>query len=101
MNEDEAMTRTPDPDQVLTAILEDLSQPTRLSDMPRRIELCQQALSLVNREEDAYLWAALRFELGNSLVQTPKGDRADNIEKAIRSYEQTMEVVTRQVMPVE
>jgi len=55
----------------LPAILQALSQPARLSDMPRRIELCRQALQLVKREENAPRWAALQGELANSLQQNP------------------------------
>jgi CHAT domain-containing protein len=80
-------------------ILQELARPAGRADMPRRIELCQQALRRVNREENPALWAALQNTLANSLVQTPRGDRADNIEQAIHHYAQALEVYTRQAFP--
>ncbi|MFZ2421605.1 MAG: hypothetical protein WA029_10720, partial [Anaerolineae bacterium] len=72
-----------DPNQLLPelqSILQQLSQPARITDMPHRVQLCQQALALVRREQNAPLWAALQDELGNSLAQNPLGDRAENLE---------------------
>ncbi|MCB0129778.1 MAG: hypothetical protein KDD78_02980, partial [Caldilineaceae bacterium] len=63
----------------LQAILGELSQPARRTDMPRRIELCRRALSLVNRGQQSSLWAALQGELGNSLAQSLRGERAENL----------------------
>ena len=60
--------------------------------MPRRIALCQRALELVSREQNAELWAALQNELGNSLAESPLGDRAENIEQAIEHYHQALKV---------
>ena len=47
------------------------------------------------------LWAALQGELSNSLAQSLSGDRAENIEQAIDAYQQALQVMTRQAMPVE
>ena len=71
----------------LSQILQELSRPAQIADMPRRIALCQRALELVSREQNAELWAALQDELGNSLAQSPLGNRADNIEQAIEHYQ--------------
>jgi CHAT domain-containing protein/tetratricopeptide (TPR) repeat protein len=89
-----------DPTAELPSILRELSQPARRSDMPRRVELCQQALGLVERTHDPGLWAELQVWLGNSLAQNSLGGRAENIERAIAAYEQALEVRTRQAMPV-
>ena len=87
---------------MLLAILNELEQPRReMGAVGRRVELCQQALTLVNREEDAKLWAALQVILGNNLVKNPQGNRADNIEQAIEAYEQSLQVRTREAMPID
>ncbi len=83
----------------LESILHQLEQPARLSDMPRRVELCRQALCLVSRADDPSLWAWLHGELAISLSQSPLGERAENLEQAIRHYQQALEVLTRQTYP--
>ncbi|MGK7876931.1 MAG: CHAT domain-containing protein [Xenococcaceae cyanobacterium] len=85
----------------LAAMIRELSQLTSIREMPRRAQLCQQVLSLIQREQNPPLWAALQGELGNSLAQNPLGDRAENIELAIGAYSQALEVRTRTAMPVE
>jgi hypothetical protein len=86
----------------LEPILRALAEPARsVLEMPRRIELCRQALALLPCAQNPPLWAALQNELANSLAQTPAGDRAQNIEQAIGAYQQALEVMTRQAMPVE
>jgi CHAT domain-containing protein/TPR repeat protein len=81
---------------VLQEILEELDRPARLSEMPRRIELCRQALAMVSKEAQAKRWGALQNTLAISLAQTPKGERAENLEQAIDHYRQALEVYTRQ-----
>ena len=81
------------------SILRELSRPARRADMPRRIELCRQALQQVDRDRNPGLWAALQVELANSLAQTPLGERAENLERAIGHYTQALEVYTRQADP--
>ncbi len=83
----------------LSAILEELSRPARLVDMPKRIDLSQRALELVSREQNAELWAALQNELGNSLAQSPQGDRAENIERAIEHYSLALKIYTQKDFP--
>lgn len=84
----------------LCAIISELRPPVRSpQEMPRRIELCRLALSLVVREVDASLWAALHNELANSLVQSPEGLLAENLEAAIAHYEQVLTVMTREADP--
>jgi predicted RNA-binding Zn-ribbon protein involved in translation (DUF1610 family) len=53
-------------------ILQELSRPARRADMPRRVQLCRQALSKVDRGAHAPLWGALQNAMANSLAQTPK-----------------------------
>jgi CHAT domain-containing protein/uncharacterized protein YbgA (DUF1722 family) len=78
-----------------------ITQLNRISDMPERVELCRQALTLVTRATHPRLWAALNVELGNSLVQNPRGERGENLEQAIALYQQALAVITREAMPVE
>ncbi|MBZ0299041.1 MAG: tetratricopeptide repeat protein, partial [Anaerolineae bacterium] len=86
----------------LQAILQELSQPPRdTRDMPRRVELSQEALKILPKEGNEGPWASLQNELGNSLVQNPLGNRADNIEQAIAAYQQALTVRTQSAMPVE
>ena len=85
----------------LGSILQELGQPARRTDMARRAQLCRQALTLLVRDQNPHLWAALQGELGNSLAQSLSGDRAQNLEEAIAAYRQALEVMTRQAMPVE
>jgi tetratricopeptide (TPR) repeat protein len=47
------------------------------------------------------LWAALQDKLANSLAQTPVGERADNVERAIHHAAQALEVSTRQAFPAD
>ena len=84
----------------LSQILQELDRPARLGDIPKRIELCLRALRLVP-PENAPLQAALQNELGNSLAQTPSGDRADNIEQAIEHYNQALKVRTQKDFPAD
>ncbi|MBN2549545.1 MAG: CHAT domain-containing protein [Anaerolineales bacterium] len=83
----------------LRPILEALAQPARLSDMPRRVNLCLQALGMIERNTQPELWAVLEGELANSLAQNPLGERAENLEQAISHYQQALEVRTRQAYP--
>ncbi|MDN5273902.1 CHAT domain-containing protein [Chloroflexus sp. MS-CIW-1] len=78
-----------------------ITQLNRISDMPERVELCRQALTLVTRATHPRLWAALNVKLGNSLVQNPRGERGENLEQAIALYQQALAVITREAMPVE
>src|SRR5262245_15343776 len=59
----------------LHALLQELDNPSRLSDMPHRIQVCQAALALVDRAERPELWATLQVELSTSLAQNPRGER--------------------------
>ncbi|MBN1483898.1 MAG: tetratricopeptide repeat protein [Chloroflexia bacterium] len=81
------------------SILKELAQPPQIRAMPRRVELCRQALAIVQREENPRRWAALQSELGNSLAQNPQGERAENIERALQCHQLALEVRTRTSLP--
>ncbi|MCS7010063.1 MAG: CpXC domain-containing protein, partial [Anaerolineales bacterium] len=83
----------------LRSLLREIAGLRRLSEMPRKVELCQRALSLARREENSLLWAALHGELANALAQNPQDSRAENLEQAIFHYQQALEVLTRQAYP--
>ena len=86
----------------LQGILDELGQPIRdMRKMGRRIELCQQALTLVTRQNDARLWATLQNNLGCYLVQNLQVNQVENLEKAIDAHKQALQVNTRDAMPVE
>lgn len=86
----------------LHALLAELSQPPQsIIDMPRRIELCRSALAQLPRSANPPLWAALQGTLGDSLSQTPQGDRANNIEQAITAYQNVLQVRTLDTTPFE
>ena len=79
----------------LQTILAELSRPARISDIPRRVQLCRYALSLVERIAHPELWATLQNILANSLAQNPRGNHAENVEQAIRAFERALEVRAR------
>jgi len=83
----------------LLALLRELQVLKRLSDMPRRVELCQNAIRLVDRNNQPKLWSDLQNDLGNSLAQNPLGPRAENIDLAIDHYNQSLQVLTREAFP--
>ncbi len=76
----------------LREILNELSQPARIPDMPCRVQFCRKALNLLSREQHPQLWAALQNEFGNNLSQSPLGERAENLKQAIAAYQQALEV---------
>jgi len=94
----ERSTDVSSPDE-LPELLQELNSLNRLSDMPRRVELCQTALGLVDRNAEPELWSGLQNELGNSLAQSPFGSCAENIELAIDNFNQALQVRTREAFP--
>lgn len=80
-------------------ILWKLQQLSDLADMPHRISLCRNALSLLSRDSEPEQWAAIKVELGNSLAQDPFGDSAKNQEESITCFEEALSVRVRERMP--
>jgi CHAT domain-containing protein/tetratricopeptide (TPR) repeat protein len=85
----------------LQTLLNFIEQQKSLSDMPRRVVLCQLALQLAHRDLQAEIWAYLQAQLAHSLVQNPEGERAENLEQAIAHLEQALEVYTQQTFAEE
>src|SRR5687768_4436641 len=71
------------------------------ADISRRIELCNNALEIIPRQEYPEQWAALQDDLGSSLVEIPWGSRTENLKQAIHHFERALEVRTRQDFPIE
>ena len=87
------------PSSDLQSILQELARPMGILDMQRRVQLCQQALTMADRADQPQLWAGLQVELANSLAQNHQGEGAENFERAIKHYQQALEVMTRMAMP--
>jgi CHAT domain-containing protein/tetratricopeptide (TPR) repeat protein/DNA-directed RNA polymerase subunit RPC12/RpoP len=83
----------------LNDILQEINQLTRLGDMPRRIELCQQALNMVSRQNQPKLWASLQDQLAISLAQSPLGNLAENLEEAIHHSQLALKIYTHRAFP--
>jgi len=83
----------------LQAVMLTLARPATLSEIPHRIELCQQALTHIDRHKDPVAWAGLQIELSKSLAQNPQGDPAQKIEQAILHNQNALEVFMRETDP--
>ncbi|MGH1395738.1 MAG: hypothetical protein ACRAVC_17185, partial [Trichormus sp.] len=59
------------------------------------------ALTVRTREALPVEWAATQNNLANAYKERIKGDRADNIEKAIAAFTEALTVRTREALPVE
>jgi hypothetical protein len=60
--------------------------------MPRKVELCERALGMVEREDNPVLWGRYKANWPMRSQQNPLGNRAENLEKAIHHYQQALEV---------
>jgi tetratricopeptide (TPR) repeat protein len=85
----------------LRAILSKLFQPEPPPELiPQRIQLIYQALGFTSLEKNPALLGRLQGLLGNSLRKNPKGDRAENIERAIEAYRQAALLLSKEMEPV-
>jgi tetratricopeptide (TPR) repeat protein len=87
--------------KALQEIYDELKHTVRQDEMPRRIELCRRALTMVSKETEPELWAKLQDDLASSLARNPMGVRAENLEQAISHYQLALKVRTRQEYPGE
>ncbi len=84
----------------LDEILSEISKPlTSQQEIPRRIELHGRALSVVQKEKDAFLWAGLHNGMGTCLTNCLQGVRAENLERAIEHYQEALTVYTYEEAP--
>jgi len=83
----------------LMPLIEELIRLNRPQDMQRRIALCQEILSRIDRQENPDLWGVIQVEMANSLADRIRGDRAENIEQAIRHFRNALEVFRPETLP--
>lgn len=84
----------------LQKILNDILSLSGTQEIPRKIMMIHQALSMVQQQSDPEFWASLHIELGNNLYYNPQGNRSTNIEQAIFHYNQALKVYTYSDFPV-
>lgn len=85
----------------LENILKELFQAETPQEISHRIQLCHQALNLVDREANPELWATLHSELGNSFSQNVLENRAENLEQAIAAYQLALQIRTYEDFPTQ
>lgn len=83
----------------LQGVLEEIVGLVRPADMPRRIQLCKDALKVIRPGDEAEHWAWLWLTLGNSLTDSLLGNRAENLKRAVQAYESALRVYTRETFP--
>jgi tetratricopeptide (TPR) repeat protein len=88
----------PDMDELLSELAHQAGTP---ADVPRRIELCQQALARISRDDDPELWALLQAALGSALMLSTVGDHERNVESSIAALEAAATEFCRQELTVE
>jgi len=82
------------------SMISEISGLTQRQDMPYLIELCRQALSLINRVDHPVTWANLSTELGIGLIQNPFGNHSESIEQGIECFSQALEIMSRDAAPM-
>jgi tetratricopeptide (TPR) repeat protein len=66
------------------------------------IELYEESLSGISQNERPLEWAYVQFKLGVAYVDRERGNRSDNVDRAITHYERALEVMgDRQVEDTE
>jgi tetratricopeptide (TPR) repeat protein len=88
----------PDLDALFSELAHQAGTP---AEVPRRIELCRQALAQVSREDDPELWALLQAALGTALMVSTVGDPEQNVEASIEALEAAAAEFCRQELRVE
>lgn len=74
-------------------IADELATLVQTKDMPKRIELCRRALTLISREEHVEWWAWLQNELAGALGNSPTGNHIENVRAAIKALEEGLQVL--------
>lgn len=83
----------------LRNLFEEIMALSRPAEMPRRIQLCRQALERVDPNENPLIWGVLQDALGSSLAQNPFDSRASNLEQAIYHLTQATAARSRRDNP--
>ena len=86
----------------LEAILAELfaHKPGEMGGWPSA-EYCRKALSVLSRDDNPRLWAALQGTLGNILAQGTSDQLEQDLEEAIASHEKALTVFTRETEPLQ
>ncbi|OPY71236.1 MAG: CHAT domain protein [Syntrophorhabdus sp. PtaU1.Bin050] len=90
----------------LRAILLDLARSEKESDWGHVVTLAEKALDIIDRKEDPVMWTVIRegwagahSELAVQYIEQPRGEKADNIERAIYHGRQALTVFTETKNP--
>ncbi|OPX95692.1 MAG: CHAT domain protein [Syntrophorhabdus sp. PtaB.Bin006] len=90
----------------LRAILLDLARWEKAGEWERVAALAEKALGILRREEDPAMWTVIRegwagahSELAVQYIEQPRGEKADNIERAIYHGRQALTVFTEEKSP--
>ena len=65
------------------------------------IDACQRALSQIQPDKNALLYARIQHKLGNAYCDLPAGDRAANLEQAIACYWEALRFWTPEQAPLD
>ena len=75
-------------------LLDQTSALTNPNDLPRRMQVLEAALALVERDDNPAMWAVLHADLGRTLLVNPEGDREDNYDRAVEHYRLALGIYT-------
>lgn len=95
----ENQTLSPQEVQQIQNTVEEIIGLTTPSEMPRRIELLNFVLSKISKGTNPKYWASLEALLANSLFQNPLGNRAENLEHALKHYRMALQVFSKETSP--
>lgn len=85
----------------LQGIFDELNRQSNSGEMPRRIELCREALKMISKAREPELWAELQNDLACSLLKNPLGPHGQNIEEALQHFGEALKVRTRKKHPTQ
>jgi CHAT domain-containing protein len=74
------------------AILKEIHQITRKSNLRHSIELCRQALQGLVKSENEIEWGNVQYTLAKCLIEYKDENRTHNVEQAIFHYQQALQV---------
>src|ERR1044072_4411345 len=89
---------TPNSDQDegdLSAIVMKLGRPAGPDDIPDRIRTCEETLRRIDPKTQAEMWGWLQARLGTFLEQNKRGNRTEDIDRAIKARQAALTVYKR------
>ena len=63
------------------------------------IQICEAVVRVMPQEAAPGLWAGIHNNLGNAYCNLPRGDRGENLERAIACYQDALRVRTERDFP--